>query len=86
MTKKAWRVTVDDLGPAIVFAATRQKAKWVAVSSYWEAYPPWWRGEWPSISIGRAGEYDHLADEKRFGVWHRAWGEDYLRDFRRTER
>jgi hypothetical protein len=41
----------------IVFAATRPKAKWVAVKAYREAgYGK--RGEWPIISICRDPMYD----------------------------
>ena len=52
----AWRVEINSLG-CIVFAATKAKAKWIAVRSWREAgYGH--RGEWPSIQCGRRPDLD----------------------------
>lgn len=71
----AWEVELSDMR-CFVFAATRAKAQWIAVKSYWEAYGRR-HGEWPRARAFRAERYDnsHLRLEKR----QQAWSEDYVR-------
>lgn len=59
----AWRVFVDDMS-CIVFAMTSSRAKWVAVSSYWEAGYGW-RGQWPNTRTERVPVLDK--SPKRLG-------------------
>ena len=59
----------------IVFAATKAKAKWLAVKAYWDAYG---RDGWPRPTAGRAERYDDSALRFREA---RAWTEDFVRDY-----
>jgi hypothetical protein len=51
----AWEVEINYL-TCIVFAATKPKAKWLAVKSYWDAYS--YSGSWPHTSVARRPQYD----------------------------
>ena len=55
LPKVAWRVCVNGWG-CITFAATKSKAKWIAVKGYWDAYGK--NGSWPSTQARRAEIYD----------------------------
>lgn len=61
---KAYRVII--LGVVgICFTSTRSRAKWIAVTSYRDAYHDY---RWPSdLKATRAPEYDEVSD--RFGHW-----------------
>ena len=52
----AWRVDLNDMH-CIVFAATKAKAQWIAVKSYWEAYERR-RGVWPRATAARIPLHD----------------------------
>jgi hypothetical protein len=56
----------------LIFAATKAKAKWIAVRSYWDAYG---RNGWPRPTAGRAERYDDSALRLQPP---RAWTEDYV--------
>lgn len=75
---KAFRVTVNDLGPAVVFAETRSRAKYLGVAAYRDAYESR-RGEWPSVHALRAPEYDLLANREDVRQQRtKAFCEDYV--------
>lgn len=75
---KAFRVTVNGLGPAIVFAEARSRAKYIGVAAYRDAYETR-RGEWPSVRALRAPEYDLLADREVIRRQRtKAFCEDYV--------
>lgn len=71
----AWTV---EIGPVscVVFAPTRAKAKWVAISAYWVDIVRC-KGTFPKVKAYRASCYDNsrLRDEK-----HKAWDENYVMD------
>ncbi len=71
----AWFVEINYC-TCVVFAATRAKARWIAVRSYWDAYGRR-KGEWPSAKAWRAERYDK--SRLRFES-PKAFGEDYVRD------
>lgn len=50
----AWTVEINSM-TCVVFAATKAKAKWIAVKSYWEAYG---KNRWPNPVANRAKVYD----------------------------
>ena len=70
----AWEVEINDMR-CICFAATKPKAQWLAVKSYWSAFGRRF-GEWPRAKAWRAERYDksRLATETR----QQAWSEDYV--------
>ena len=70
----AWLVEIHAM-TCIVFAATKAKAKWLAVKAYWDAYG---RDGWPRPTAGRAERYDDSALRFREA---RAWTEDFVRDY-----
>lgn len=70
----AWLVEIHAM-TCIVFAATKAKAKWLAVKAYWDAYS---RDGWPRPTAGRAERYDDSALRFREP---RAWTEDFVRDY-----
>ena len=53
----AWEVEIDDM-TCVVFAATKAKAKWIAVKAYWEAYRR--SSSWPHTSVARRPQYDRF--------------------------
>jgi hypothetical protein len=62
----AWEIEINYMS-CVVFAATKAKAKWLAVKSYWSAYSR--SGSWPHTSIVRRPQYDrfpHLGEAKAF--------------------
>lgn len=69
----AWEVEINAMR-CIVFAATRDKAKWVAVKAYREAYGGG-RKEWPNPAAVRAPRFESslLRNEPP-----RAWSESYV--------
>ncbi|MCX6497180.1 MAG: hypothetical protein NTU93_00085 [Arthrobacter sp.] len=71
----AWRVEIYDI-VCIVFAATRDKAKWIAVRGYWDAFG---RRQWPRPTARRAEVYDN--SPRRLDP-PQAWNEDYLEAYR----
>ncbi len=68
----AWEVEIHSMR-CIVFAATKAKAKWIAVKGYWEAYG---KNGWPNPTAGRAELYDRSA--LRSHAKQRAWSEDHV--------
>ena len=70
----AWLVEIHAM-TCIVFAATKAKAKWLAVKAYWDAYS---RDGWPRPTASRAERYDDSALRFREP---RAWTEDFVRDY-----
>jgi hypothetical protein len=67
----AWEVEINYM-PCVVFAATKAKAKWTAVKSYWEAYGK--NGSWPHCSIARRPAHDSYPGEPG-----RAYSTSYIR-------
>lgn len=68
----AWRVEINDIS-CIVFAATKAKARWVAVRAYWEA--GYGRGTWPNPVAVRAPRHDN---SPRRNEWPQAWNEEFV--------
>jgi hypothetical protein len=67
----AWEVEINYMS-CVVFAATKAKAKWTAVKSYWEAYGK--NGSWPHCSIARRPAHDSYPGEPG-----RAYSTSYIR-------
>lgn len=62
----AWEVEINAVS-CVVFAATKAKAKWLAVKAYWDAYGR--RRYWPHTSVARRPGFDrfpHLGEAKAF--------------------
>ena len=75
MTERlAFCVEIDGFR-SVVFAETAAKAKWIAVSSYWDAFGK--TAGWPCDAVYRLPRYDNnpLRDGKRT-----PWTEDYVQD------
>lgn len=53
----AWEIEINYMS-CVVFAATKAKAKWLAVKSYWEAYGD--RRSWPHTNVARRPQYDRF--------------------------
>lgn len=53
----AFYVDIHDM-TSVVFAETRDKAKWIAVKSFWEAGYGNGRGTWPYPRAHRAEHFD----------------------------
>jgi len=53
--KKAYEVTLYDF-ISICFAETPAKAKWIAVSGYWDTYG---KNGWPDVSVRREPQFDN---------------------------
>jgi hypothetical protein len=72
--KVAWIISVRNM-PCVVFAETRDKAKWQAVSSYWDAFG---KNGWPSLTAHRAKTYDSspLRNDER----KQTFSEEYVMD------
>lgn len=68
----AWEVEINYM-TCIVFAATKAKAKWLAVKSYWDAYSR--NGSWPHTSVARRPQYDRFPYRER-----KAYSPEYVRD------
>lgn len=68
----AWEVEINYMS-CIVFAATKAKAKWLAVKSYWDAYSR--NGSWPHTSIARRPQYDRFPHREP-----KAYSPEYVRD------
>ena len=68
----AWEVEINCLS-CVVFAATKAKAKWLAVKSYWDAYSR--TQAWPHTSVARRPEYDHFPHRQP-----KAYSPEYVRD------
>ena len=71
----AWTVEIHSM-TCVVFAATRAKAKWIAVKAYWEAYG---RNGWPNPICNRAECYDRSV--LRHEAKHVPFSEEYVMDF-----
>lgn len=68
----AWEVEINYMS-CIVFAATKAKAKWLAVKSYWDAYSR--SGSWPHTSVARRPQYDRFPHREA-----KAYSPEYVRD------
>jgi hypothetical protein len=68
----AWEVEINYM-TCIVFAATKSKAKWIAVKSYRDAYSR--NGSWPHTSITRRPQYDRFPYRER-----KAYSPEYVRE------
>ncbi len=67
----AWEVEIHSMS-CVVFAATKAKARWTAVKSYWEAFG---RGQgWPHCSVARRPLMDSFKGEVG-----RAYTPEYVR-------
>jgi len=53
----AWEIEINYMS-CVVFAATKAKAKWLAVKSYWEAFGD--RRSWPHCNVARRPQYDRF--------------------------
>jgi len=73
--KVAWKVDINYM-TCVVFAATKPKARWIAVKSYRDAFGRR-LGEWPRAKAWRAPQYDRSS--LRFEP-PKAWCEDYVMD------
>lgn len=71
----AWGAEVNGMGGVVVFAPTRNKARFAAVHSYWEVMG---RNGWPSVSVWRRPEFDKSSLASTAG--RRAFCEDYVKD------
>lgn len=69
----AWEVEIYDM-TCVVFAATKPKARWLAVKAYWAAYSR--SCGWPHSSIVRRPQYDKFPHRDQ-PVAHSPW---YVRD------
>lgn len=71
-TRVCWSVEIRSM-TCIVFAETNEKARWIAVKAYWDAFGK--DGSWPGASARREPQHDNhsLRDGER-----RAWSPDYL--------
>lgn len=67
----AWEVEIN-YSSCIVFAATKPKARWTAVKSYWQAYGR--DGVWPHCSVARRPMHDSYHGEPG-----RAYSPAYIR-------
>lgn len=66
----AWEVEIHSMS-CVVFAATKAKAKWIAVRDFWEAYGS--NGSWPHCSIVRSPFFDafpHRGEAKAHNPEH----------------
>ncbi len=70
-TTLAWEVEINYMS-CVVFAATKSKAKWIAVKAYWEAYGR--RKNWPHCTVARRPYYDKFPGEAG-----RAYSPEYVR-------
>jgi hypothetical protein len=68
----AWEVEINYIS-CIVFAATKAKAKWLAVKAYWDAYSR--TQGWPYTSVARRPQYDRFPYREP-----KAYSPDYVRD------
>lgn len=68
----AWEVEIHSMS-CIVFAATKAKAKWLAVKAYWDAYSR--NGSWPSTSVARRPFYDKFPHRNEA----KAYSPEYVR-------
>ena len=78
---KAWRVTIWDYEPCILFSNKRSEARWFALSSYWEAFGRS-KNSFPKLKINRAPEYDN--SNLVFRSDARCWGEDYVKEHHKS--
>lgn len=70
----AWEVEIYDKR-CIVFAATKAKARWIAVKGYWDAGYGRGRGDWPRAVAGRAERFDRSALRHKNA---QPWTEEYV--------
>ena len=61
-TLPAWEVEIHHMS-CIVFAATKPKARWIAVRSYWDAFGR--TPNWPTCSVARRPHLDGKGEPKR---------------------
>jgi hypothetical protein len=67
----AWEVEINYMS-CVVFAATKAKAKWLAVKSYWDAYGR--SKAWPNASVARQPLYDRFPHREP-----KAYSPEYVR-------
>ncbi len=73
----AYRIDINSMS-GVAFATTQAKARWIAVSSYWEAgYGR--KGLWPSVSAARALDLDCKLQCAHVTNLKICYSEDYLR-------
>ncbi len=69
----AWEVEIHSMS-CVVFAATKAKAKWIAVRDFWDAYGK--NGTWPHCNIARRPFYDKFPHREQA----KAHNPEYVRE------
>lgn len=79
--KLAWEVAINDMR-CVVFAATKPKARWIAVRSYWDTGYGRGSGNWPSCRAWRV----HVLDSSPLRHQPaKAWAPEFAHAYPATE-